>query len=311
MAELTLDRVGREVMFASFFGNAPRATTAFMVERLGASIEAVPLRAGAVLWKEGDPTDNVFFMPDGRIRAHAEGRPDWVYDGRWALGATDVTLRRPRSRTMTLERDAIVFRIPAALYFDLLEDNSDICANAILGNSRGLLRLWSEIGDGGALVVPRAAGPYHDEETPVGRALLLGAADVLRGASAQGLADLAATSRVVDLEAGEIVLGPGRPSRRLHLLVRGRVDATREGPTLRPTFGPGDTVAAAVFLAGEPGWTVRAAEPSRLITFGIDDWLDGMEEHPEMAVSALGAMSLERERLQDVLAARVGELVMK
>jgi len=47
------------------------------------------------------------------------------------------------------------------------------------------------------------------------------------------------------------------------------------------------------------------------VSLSVDDWWNQMEEHPELARGALAAIGLEREALQEALAERLGELVLR
>jgi CRP-like cAMP-binding protein len=94
-------------------------------------------------------------------------------------------------------------------------------------------------------------------------------------------------------------------------VVSGRLEVSREDPRVAAEFGPGSVVGGALCL-GQTGasWSARALEASRLVSFSIEEWFNQMEEHPEMARSAMAALSLERERLLETLASRIGELVL-
>jgi len=311
MAEDALERIGRELMFSSFIGAGTWASGSWILERIVGSLEEFPTRAGDVLFQQGDPTEHLYFMNDGRVRLSREGHADWVYEGRWAIGTTDLLAARRRSRTATSEGDARMFRLPGESWLELMEDSFDLTHNALIGTARGAAALYTRLApDGGFLPLPtpRAAA---DSSSLVGRALLFSELPLLQDVSVQALTDLASYATDRRLDEGETLFGPAARSDRIHVVVRGSVEVTREEPRVTGQFGPGSVVGGALCLGNvDDAWSARALEPSKLVSFSAEDWFNQMEEHPEMARSAMAALSLERERIQEILALRLGELVL-
>ena len=57
------------------------------------------LRAGEVLYREGEPTNEHWFVVYGEMKLEAKGVPPWVLGERSLIGTIDLTLDRARSRT--------------------------------------------------------------------------------------------------------------------------------------------------------------------------------------------------------------------
>ncbi len=297
-------------MFSAFLGNNA-ADEPWVLDRVAATLEEIEVREGEVLYRRGDPSTHLFFMIDGRMRLTDPGRPDWVYEGRWVMSTTDLLVGRPRARTVTSERDTRMFRVHGALWVELLEDSFEITSNALLGNARGTSALYARLPPTGGFAPPDEEPPDCDTDNLVGRAILLATLPPLKNASVQALTDLAATARRDVLESGALLFEAGAPRDRIYVVEQGSVELTRREPDLRAVFKRGSIVGDALALAPqERAYAARTLERSSLLSFSIEELFNQMEEHPEMGRGAMAALSLERERLYDLIAARDGELVL-
>src|SRR6476619_5403651 len=98
-AEKGQQLITRELLFAAFAGPSTEADDPRLLERVAASVEEETVPAGHVLFREGDGSEWVHFMSEGRMRLTRPGAPDWVYIGRWVVGTTDVLVGRRHQRT--------------------------------------------------------------------------------------------------------------------------------------------------------------------------------------------------------------------
>ncbi|NUP07567.1 MAG: cyclic nucleotide-binding domain-containing protein [Polyangiaceae bacterium] len=315
MADEHLQRITRELLFTTFLGPSSGMDEQWILERVADHLEEHVVVPGEILFRQGDTSEHLYFMSDGRVRLRAEGHPDWVYDGRWVMGTTDMLLGRPRGRTATVETPAHLFRLRGEHWLDLMEDSFEATSGALVGSARGSVAFHGRVPpDGGFLHV----GSPHETgraplslETLVDRALLLYEAPLLRGAGVQPLTDLARVSTIQELAAGEALFSAGVAPGRTFLVADGEIEVSRNDPNITARFGRGSIAGGAVCL-GDPDaqWSARATMSSRVLSFSNEDWFDEMEEHVDLARAAMGSLAFEREHLVDLLAAPVGEVVL-
>ena len=304
-------RVTRELLFAAFAGPSTETDDPRLLERMAGALEADTVRPGHILFRQGDESSYVHFMSEGRMRLSCPGQPDWVYEGRWVVGTTDVLLGRPRARTAVMETDARLFRLPSGLWFEVMDRRSDLLLNALVAFARGIAALYVRLApDGGFPLAP--PGPTVDVSNLAARSRLLASAPLLRGVPMQTLVELADVAECRDLETGEIVFAAKTSPPRVFVVTRGRVQAYRVEPEVRAVFGSGSIVGGALCLGdSEAAWSARAIEGAQVLSFSADDLFDHVEEHQDGLRAMMGACALERERVCDVLAARLGELVLR
>ncbi len=312
MAERTSSTVGGELILSSMFGNRPGFDANWLLSRILDSVEEVSVREGDVLVREGDPCEFMFFMADGRLRLSREGLADFIYEGRWAIGTNDVIIGRPYRRTITALREGPIVRTPARGYLEVVEESFDLASSALVGSVRTTFAVLERLAPDAPFGGCALRTPQLDTTSLVGRALLLTHVPLLSGGTVQALTDLAGVSATHSLEEGEVLFSPERPENRLFVVAEGAIELSRAGSPTRGVFGRGNAVGGALWLvAREGGWTARATERTRLVSFSVDDWWNQMEEHPELARGALSAIAQEREALQEALAERLGELVLR
>ncbi|MBL8743219.1 MAG: cyclic nucleotide-binding domain-containing protein [Myxococcales bacterium] len=317
MADERLKRITRELLFTSFLGPASGLEESWIIDRFAEGIEESVVAKGEVLFDIGDSSDSLFFMSEGRLRLQAPGRPDWVYDGRWVVGTTDQLTARKRQRRALVEQDARVFRVRGDLWTELMEDSFEATSGALFGNARAVAGLYARVGPGGGFAAP----PVEDDapmslrvpasDSIVDRTLLLYETPMFKGAGVQPLTDLARQCSLIELRAAEDLFSAGIPPERSYVVVSGEVEVARQNPDVRARFGPRSVVGGAVCL-GDPTaeWSGRATQPTRLLSLWNEDWFDEMEEHVDLARAGMAWLSLERERLFDLLAAPTGEIVL-
>src|SRR5258707_401116 len=81
--------------------------------------------------------------------------------------------------------------------------------------------------------------------------------------------------------------------RDLFFVVEGEVRARNIEAGITRVYGAGDVVCgAAAFGAPASRWDATAAERVCILTLPIDVWYDAMEEHFDLARSALAALAL-------------------
>lgn len=305
-------RIGRELLLSSFLDDGSGLDEPWVLDRIAASIEELPSVDGEVLYRAGETAEHLFFMTEGRIRLRKEGEVDWIYEGRWAIGTTDLLARRRRARTATVEGAARIFRIPGQHWIDLMDDSLGITSDAVIGSARAVVDLRTRLAPTGGFDSETSAAAPCDTSSLVGKAVLLSGLPVLHDASVQALTDLAGAVQEHELEAGQPLFTTGSPTDRVFVVVSGEIEVWRDDPRVEGVFGPGQIPGGAVCLVGDTSpWSGVARVRSRLISFSLDEWFDEAEEHPDLARVAMAALALERERLVEKLALGQTELVLR
>ena len=232
-----------EIFLASFMSALPSAETASAASTLARGMTEVRLRAGEVLYRQGGLPSDLFFIVEGEVRLEAPGLPQWTMAERSLIGALDVQLDRPRSRTVTATRDTRLLRVPAGDWLDLLEDSAEMARTGIENLARGLHRARLELD---ALGLPESVPqPTRERAAAFGlvdRIVVLRGVPLLATADWQSLTSLAQLAGRADLEPGETIGAGGMPSDALFVVVVGSVLASRPGIDRRVAYGPGALV---------------------------------------------------------------------
>jgi CRP-like cAMP-binding protein len=254
----------------------------------------------------------VFFMRGGQVRLDRPSGDTWTYLGNWLIGSYEAILDTPYNGNAVAIADFSALSIRASEWSALMEDSMQLVRRALMRTSKAISALEDRFVD--ALPTrPNVAwwappaGPWGVVE----RIALLADVRMLRGAGVQVLADLAAISREVSWQPGEVVLKRHVPRHELIILAEGTVEATRVDPPRVHPYGPGDLInGAAAFGEQALAWEVRATSPARGVACAIDAWFDLMEEHYELARSTFAALVDRRETLLDALARPTGNVTL-
>ena len=304
-------RITRELIFAAFAGPSTETDDPRLLEKLSADVEAETVGPGHVLFREGEESTYVHFMSEGRMRLTCPDQPDWIYDGRWVVGTTDVLLGRPRARTAVMETEARLFRLPAARWFEVMDHRPEVLVNALIGFARSITGLYVRLAPDGGFAPAAGEAETVDVARLAGRTRLLASLALLRGMPMQSIVELADLAECQDLEPEAVLFSAGASPGRVFVVTRGHVEARHADPEVRAVFGPGTIVGGAVSL-GDMGaeWSARALDRAQVLSFSTGDLFDHIEDHQEALRAAMAAFALERERACDVLASRLGELVL-
>lgn len=89
------------------------------LERLAAAATEERVPPGRVVLREGDPADDLFVLVDGSLAVeHAATGPLPALTAPDYLGEIGLLRRTPRTATVTATTDAVLWRIPGALFLD-------------------------------------------------------------------------------------------------------------------------------------------------------------------------------------------------
>jgi CRP-like cAMP-binding protein len=302
-------RLVREIFLAGFLTGLPPENVAWASHRLARNMEDVHLSAGDVLYRKGDPTTGHYFVVYGEVVLAAEGVPPWTLGERSLVGTMDLTLDRPRTRTVTATRETHLLRMPASDWLDMLEDNFELMLRGVEGLSEGIHDLRVGLGGG-----PTSAGPVAcevDRPLPaatlglIERVMLLRGVPLFASGEVQALLDLAEHAVEIDLEAGVPLALRGEPNEAMFVTVSGTVTASTSAAIPQETFGPGALVfGLCAATSKDLGFEARATTRTRLLRLVREDYFDAMEEHFGLGRSSMKALVAAREILANDVARR-------
>jgi CRP-like cAMP-binding protein len=291
-----VERISREVFFSAFAGEGRQL--GHELRRVAGAVVALAIDAGQILYRQGDPADDIFFVVSGEIKLTRSGSSDWVFGARSLVGTLDVVLDRTHARTAVATATAHLLRLRAVDWMDILEDSFDLTHRVLTNFAAGVHVLRQR--------PPPLGGFDEPKDTPAETPDVLNLVDVIlllrqiplfSLASVQTLASLAGMAEETRAAKGDILVTAPAFGERLVVLASGAVVASGAGePTAR--FGRGALVCGADALGGG-SYEIRAEDATRAFVLQVEDYLDIMEEHFSLARSALRALAVERETLLD------------
>jgi CRP-like cAMP-binding protein len=309
-SELENKRITREILFAAFIGPPNESDDPRILEKLVEAVYVKTVRVGEVIYREGEPSDDVLFMNEGRIRLSRPGAVDWVYEGRWVIGSADAFLERPRNRTAVAETEIRLFGLASRRWFEANQNKPEALLAALIGYGGGIGRMRVELAPTGGFEAAQAAAPIEGARTLAGRVRLIANLPYFKGVSAQVIVDLARAAKVEELESDAPL--PVPPPERLFIVTRGKIELRHAEPEIVAQFGPSDLVGGSIHLNEEnAAWHGRALERSEVVSIEVCDLCDLLEENLQDMKTISGTAALERERLCDLLADRRGELILR
>lgn len=301
-------RLERELFYRSFFGSSAGQSPS-MLDRLNYVLDERDVKAGDVLFREGDVADRLFFVSSGGVRMSREGSRPYRYSGRWIVGGIDILDRRPRRRTATMLADARILSARSSDWFDTIEETMevprDLITMQLAGSARHVARLAPDPFEPTGPSVP----PPEQRLTLFARLVTFFDGSVMGKAGVQTLSSLADVSDEVRLEPGEILIDAEAPRQHVYVVAHGAIETTHLDPVMQGTFGRTSFVGGV--CATSTGWSAKAIEPSVVLALPVEEWLDAMSNF-ELFRCTMAWAGRERERVTEALAERAtSELVVE
>lgn len=291
--ELQLER---ELFVRAFMPNLHGAGAA----RLASTLQARDVPADTVLFRQGEPPDEYFFIVEGRVVMEAEDLPSWAFGDRSLVGMVDMTAWRPHRRDCRTTRHTRLLVGRSADWRDLLDDDPFMGEGAIHGFAQRLHEAWTERGH---LLPADPIGPAASLSSPLAmyeKALVLRDTPLLSRAHTQAIASLAQVAEELSFEAGEVLFTTGNAERALYAVASGVV-ALRSLTDRVTRVGPLRFLAPAAALSGQLGaFSAHAESDVIVLRIREEDYYDQAEEHPELTRSAMAFTATELERLMDL-----------
>ncbi|MFW5933894.1 MAG: cyclic nucleotide-binding domain-containing protein [Actinomycetota bacterium] len=246
------------------------------LEGLAAAARVLELGPSTTLFEQGDPAEAVDLVLEGRLVVeHADHAG--VTRRLAELGAGEVVgeiaamTGAPRSATVRVLETSRVVRVPVAAFTTLLE-------------------LEPAVGR-------ELAAQGHRRLRDIQLAEQLTA--LFPGLPEEGLADIRAAVKWVELPAGEVLFTEGEAADAGYVLVNGRLAAERgvgHGPVTVGEVSPGELVGEqALIEGGERSATVHAIRDAELARISQPSWSILLSRHPS-ALAAIARIAITRAR---------------
>jgi CRP-like cAMP-binding protein len=295
--------VQRELFIRSFFpAKPPERVTAQLV----ATMRDVDFPAGAIIFRAGDPPDQLFFISSGKVRLEADGEKPWIFESASVIGILDAGLRRKRKRTCVAETKVHAIVIDFEDYAEIMEDNFDFAKSTMVTAAGGLHQLSLHLSPDHVFAPPEVENPSGVEVVREGRALnqierliVLHNARYFTGAPVQALVVLAKVAKEETWKEGDVLFRSGDPALEIRIVASGSFTVTRDHPHLTAPFRAGGLIcgtAAVGFDVHE--YTCTADRDSTTLAILKEDLYDVMEDHFGLGLSLFGFVARENERVR-------------
>jgi CRP-like cAMP-binding protein len=110
---------------------------------IAAITEEVRIKAGSILYKEGESSDSMYLVVDGRVRLHRGSNEIMVAQSKDVFGTWALFDDEPRVTTATTLDDTRLLRISKDDFLDLLSDHTNITESvfkSLVKKIRSLIR---------------------------------------------------------------------------------------------------------------------------------------------------------------------------
>ncbi|MEM7127845.1 MAG: cyclic nucleotide-binding domain-containing protein [Chloroflexota bacterium] len=123
-------------------------TPASILAEVALLFEKVSLTAGADVFAEGEPGDALYVLDAGRVHIHCSGRTLIYLERGTMFGEMALLDPEPRSATVTVVSDAILWRLDRQPFYQLMETRPEVVSGIIQVLCRQLrVRLHDMIDD--------------------------------------------------------------------------------------------------------------------------------------------------------------------
>jgi len=302
--------IEQQLALATMFGSLMSGTA---LQQFAAVSRDVFIPAGKVIYEQGDRSQHVHFILEGRVELAGEDEEPWYFDGRSLIGVLDAELGRDYTRTARAISDVRMVVLDVEDWNDVIEDNIELTSRNMKRSHQRWLRLSAQLGSRGGFVEPEphsqrlsvmfgamASKLAPERLNPFERLLTLRLCPLFGPAGIQALISVARAATVRLVPAESTVAHEGDPAASFFIVAHGSVVAERASPPMRATFGSAELVAGyAGFAHDEWPLSLRAAVDTTLLEIAHNDLHDVMEDHYDLvrAIRAYTASEIERMQL--------------
>ena len=126
----------------------------------------------------------------------------------------------------------------------------------------------------------------------VERTIFLMGLEYFRSVSSEIVSQLAIDGREDHFEPGEVIYDSDTPARRLYVIIEGKVELLSHGRVARVMErGQGFGLLGALHPDAALQLSCRALEHTHVLSVSRDDFLDLMQENPDLPIGLLGAIT--------------------
>ncbi len=267
----------------------------------------VDVPAGHVLYERARTATTVFQVMSGEVAMDAPAAPSWRVAAGGTAGFVDFLQGRPHARTAVAATPARLVELDTADYLDYLEDNFEVShrmmswlSHEIIADAVARPEAQELLASTGSAKSPSFA---KVELSTVERLMILSRMPAFRGASTQGIANLAQSAVEARFAPGEVIVAAGASSTLVSLLVEGAVELQNPAGA-RVTRAGRDFLAHVEELTTAPRLnSVIAISPLVVLQIEREELLDRLEEHFDLMMALFAAIAREQEKLNEVAGA--------
>jgi CRP-like cAMP-binding protein len=250
--------------------------------------------AGQVLLDEGAPTGSIHLIIEGQVRVSRRGNPFRVFGPREAVGVIGLLARTDTGVHAVAMRDTLTLELTREALLEVFEDHFGVLEGVLRSVARLLLSERLQIhGDAGlkSAALETLTCPARPLDL-VERIFVLRQSLPFASTSVDALAGLARRVEELRLAAGERLWTQDHRADSMLVLVCGSVEGVVDGGRQRFRFGSRASIGGVDALAGAPRWyTATALEPVVALKINIEELMDLFEDHFDLALELLAALS--------------------
>ena len=257
----------------------------------------VYFEATSTIYETGASSDFLYFIVRGEVALSAAGQATWSFFSGDGIGFLDALTERPRSRHAKAVTAVHTLAIHVEDWLDILEDNFALARAMVMSTCDAIHEKVLKLSpNGGFQDKPERNIAISSPPNVVERLMVLREEGVLERAGVQALTTLAALSQSQPHTAGEAIFLDGKSEGSIYIVAFGRVQLTHEEPYIRANFVRGQLVGSLAAL-GTHHFSAHAVTDAVLLRIRVEDWFDVMEDHFNVARSAIRFIATERERM--------------
>lgn len=299
------ERIEREIFTRSLF---PVRMSDSSATALAGAMKHVDFAEGETIYRHGNAATTVYFIVSGDVELQAEGEASWNFGERAVVGILDAVLERAYSRTAVASVPVRALALSAEAYFEILEDSFEDTCRMLRTVSEGLHELGLAIGperlfvnsDVNQACVTPGNRPLHTVE----RMMVIRDAPGLRDAPVQAIVSLAERAHDQRWAVGDVLFEQGAPVGSYWFVVDGELELLRDGQPTGVVFGPSTIIGGfSVFAYDTQYYGARVRTAGATLRVEVEDFMDAMEDHFDLANAQFRYLTHERIRIQSLLVA--------